>query len=108
MARSQGQLSLWDWERFETEVPAGLDALHHVVNTADASTPDAVRRSLGRAAPVWRAVVGKSPDAEIASGLYLAAMAARYLVLAEGEGGEFIAPRADVFLSAWRDWSRTR
>jgi len=108
MARSRGRLSLWDWERFATGVPAGLDALHHVVNTSDAGTPEAVRRSLRRAEPVWRAVVGRSPDAEVASGLYLAAMAARYLPLAEGEGGRFIAGRAQVFLAAWWDWSRTR
>lgn len=28
MAAVHGQLSVWDWERFETDVPVGVDALH--------------------------------------------------------------------------------
>lgn len=108
MARHRGRLSLWDWERFEIGVPAGLDVLHHAVNAHAAPDPEAVRRALLRAAPAWRHVVGGSPDAELASGLYLAAMAARYLPLAEGEGGELIRDRSGVFLQAWQEWSGAR
>lgn len=34
MAWRRGRLLLWDWERFETGVPAGLDAVHYVINEA--------------------------------------------------------------------------
>ena len=32
MSRRRGRLQLWDWERFETGVPLGLDRCHYAVN----------------------------------------------------------------------------
>ena len=32
MARSGQRVLLWDWERFETDVPIGLDRCHYLVN----------------------------------------------------------------------------
>ena len=44
MSRRRGRLQLWDWERFETGVPLGLDRCHYGVNAV-------VRRDGARASP---------------------------------------------------------
>ena len=44
MASSRRGIALWDFERFETGVPVGLDECHYVVNEAFyAGTPDPLR-----------------------------------------------------------------
>ncbi len=105
MARFRGRLGLWDWERFATGVPAGLDALHWAVNVSPMRAPEQVLTALCRAEPAWRAVVGEDPAAGLMPGLYLAEMAARYLPLADGSEGDLIADRARLFLTAWQEWS---
>ncbi len=90
------QFQVWDWERFETGVPGGLDAVHYRVNVATqhhGCTVAVLLRALGpRPGP------GESDTA----GLYLLAICARYLSLAQGPGGERIAARGRLFLQAWR------
>lgn len=44
MASSRGGIALWDFERFDTGVPVGLDECHYVVNEAfSGHAPDPVR-----------------------------------------------------------------
>lgn len=100
LAAHRGRVGVWDWERFETSVPLGLDALHHHLNAVTVrrgSDPDTVLAALGEV------------DVEVPElvGLYLAAVTARYLVLAQGPGGDRISARGAAFLDAWQRWSRT-
>lgn len=106
MARHAGGLSLWDWERFETGVPAGLDPIHYCVNlhtVAAGETPAAVAAGIAHAQGVLG--LGRR-TADLVAECYLAAINARYLPLAEGPGGAAIADRAIAFLTAWEQLSR--
>lgn len=105
MCRSGGVVQLWDWERFQTDVPAGLDRFHYLVNAATSRqglSPASIRFGLDSAA-------GRNGLREIGSpfhvlaGCYLVAVATRYLTLGEGEGGGVITERAQCTLSALAD-----
>lgn len=86
------RLHVWDWERFATGVPVGMDAAHLAVNVAT--------RSLGTTHDVVaRALTGSTTD-ELVRATYLASVTARYLAAAADEGGAAIRPRALVFLDA--------
>jgi hypothetical protein len=94
MARDGSRVLLWDWERFETGVPRGLDEIHYVVNeltTRHGTTPGNLLAGVRRAA--GDELRPGSPGHTRAV-LYVAAIACRYLSLAHGPGGEHIAPRA--------------
>lgn len=83
MAAHDGRVMLWDWERFETGVPVGFDALHFELQKlirVDGSTPraavvDLTRRARELLAPF--AVPADSPDLVVA--LYLLHLGARAL-----------------------------
>lgn len=89
MGWSGATLSLWDWERYETGVPVGLDVVHHAVNVRVAEigfTDVAVRAGLDDA----RGLLDGDPTAPTLLPAYLVAIAVRYLAAAELEGGEVI------------------
>jgi hypothetical protein len=98
------RIQLWDWERFETGVPRGLDRYHYLVNAVtrrDGTTPGTIRAGL--------ALAGADPmrpgtTAHVLAGLYLLAVAARYLPLSEGPAGDDIAARADTVVTALHGW----
>jgi hypothetical protein len=106
MARVPGEdrVRLWDWERFETGVPRGIDRFHYLVNAVtrrDGTTPATIRSGLALAG----ADAARAGSAEhTLAGLYLLAVAARYLPLSEGPGGEDIASRATAVVEALHDW----
>lgn len=88
MARRGTRIQLWDWERFETGVPVGLDALHYGVNAMTkrlGSTPEAVRAGLDFAG---------AGATSLLAGVYLASITCRYAVSAEEEMGYLVSPRA--------------
>jgi hypothetical protein len=99
-----GHVQLWDWERFETGVPRGIDRFHYLVNAVtrrDGTTPATIRSGLVLAG----ADAARAGSAEhTLAGLYLLAVAARYLPLSEGPGGEDIASRATAVVEALHDW----
>lgn len=100
MALDRRGVLLWDWERFEIGVPAGIDAIHYVVNVVNAgvpSSPEAVLRALVAAAG---GELRPGSDACVRSLLYLVAILSRYLRLSTAAGGEHIAPRAAQTLIA--------
>ena len=106
MARRGSRVMLWDWERFETGVPAGLDPCHHRVQTAT--------RARGiDAAVVASALAPDGPDgadgprAGLVGDLYLAALAGRYAALLDAERGSDIAGPAEVMISALEARTRT-
>lgn len=100
MAVDGQRVLLWDWERFETDVPAGLDELHYAVNaltTGGPATPDAICRALAAASG---GELRPGTVAHLRSALYLVAVLGRYLRLCDVTGGEHIAPRAAQTLIA--------
>lgn len=90
MCPHRGRLHVWDWERFSSGVPAGLDAVHHAVNVAT--------RARGASVDVVAGALARSSSDDLARAAYLVAVTARYLAAAADAGGEAIQPRADVFL----------
>ncbi len=107
MAPSRSRVHLWDWERFETGVPMGLDHCHYAVNLVtrrSGTSPAAFREGL--------AAAGARPgspqsQSHVLGALYLLAVAGRYLPLAEGPGGRSIAARADCVLETLVSWVDT-
>ena len=103
MSRRRGRLQLWDWERFETGVPLGLDRCHYAVNAV-------CRRDGVSLASVMRGLDLAGIDHDLATedhlvgAAYLAAITGRYLVGAESELGDVIADRSLVMLDALRAW----
>jgi len=103
MSRRRGRLQLWDWERFETGVPVGLDRCHYGVNAithTEGFDQRAIRRGLELAG------VSEEPGSEehLVAATYLAAIACRYLVGAESDLGHTIADRAEVMLDSLCAW----
>ncbi|WP_432949211.1 hypothetical protein ACQPXM_15815 [Kribbella sp. CA-253562] len=102
-----GRLQLWDWERFATGVPAGLDRVHYVVHTSTraAGFSDQV---LDTALTSPYAGHPACPPAEqdLLAGLYLASLAARYLIGSQGAQGEVLRPTTRTVLDALARHSR--
>jgi hypothetical protein len=107
MSRRHGRLQLWDWERFETGVPLGLDRCHYGVNAVcrrDGVSLASVMRGLELAG------IGndRSSENHAIGATYLAVIASRYLAGAELELGDEIAAgisdRSQVMLNALRAW----
>lgn len=103
ISRRRGRLQVWDWERFETGVPAGLDRCHYTVNAVcrrDGVSLESVRRGLQLAG-----LADDQPtEATLVEAAYLAAITSRYLMGAETELGDVIADRSLVMLDALCEW----
>jgi hypothetical protein len=103
MGRRHGRLQLWDWERFETGVPLGLDRCHYGVNAVtrrDGLNVDTVLHGLELAG----ATVDTRGGDYLAAAAYLAAITCRYLVGAESDLGHTIADRSLVMLETLCRW----
>jgi hypothetical protein len=83
MAAHEGRVMLWDWERFETDVPAGFDALHFELQKlirVDGLAPRAAVTELGRrGADLLRPFGGAADSADLVVALYLLHIGARAL-----------------------------
>lgn len=102
MAPDGDRVLVWDWERFETGVPRGLDRMHHAVNVATLAhghAPDVVRRALVEAGADPARGAGRPTGAA-----YLVAVTARYLAMSAAPTGELIVPRAEAMLVALERW----
>ncbi|MFF4809408.1 hypothetical protein ACFY03_14440 [Micromonospora chersina] len=88
---ADGRVLVWDWERFEADVPVGYDELHRVVQTAignDGVEPVEAARALIAGAD--RALAPFDPEgrgADLVAVLYLVELAARYLRDRQAEAG---------------------
>lgn len=86
-----GRSMVWDWERFERDVPLGFDVLHHDLHhavTMVATPPREAAAHLLASAPDRLAGLGVTPDAaRLTARLYLLALAARYLRDNQAEAG---------------------
>jgi hypothetical protein len=96
MSRDGDRLLLWDWERFETGVPHGMDRLHYAVNTISRERGFGVGSVLEG---LRRAATGDAHVDLALAAAYLVALATRYLSGAQEDGGEVIAARADLVLA---------
>ena len=103
----RGRLQLWDWERFATGVPAGLDRVHYVLHTstrAHGFSADVIDTAL--ASPHTHHPAWSSSAQELLGVLYLASITARYLLGSQGDQGEVIRPTLDTVLDALTKHSR--
>ena len=77
------RVTAWDWERFETGVPWGYDALHHGFNSMlaqDRLRPEEAARTMLVSAPVLLEPFADDPaDARFTALAYLVEIATRYL-----------------------------
>ncbi|MDX6284923.1 MAG: hypothetical protein QOG53_408 [Frankiales bacterium] len=93
------RVALWDWERFDTAVPIGFDALHYRLQALlqlHGTTPTTERTFLDDADTTARSGGATADMTRIVTALYVAEIAARYLTLLEQPGGAPLARR-----SAW-------
>lgn len=103
MARRRGKLQLWDWERFDEGVPVGLDQLHYPLNLhlrRAGTTLAAILEGLEPGAPGFRTPHGQTRRTHAVLGAYLAAISLRYLLGAQGEGGDAISTKSKLMLEA--------
>ena len=88
--RAEGPL-VWDWERYEDDVPVGSDLLHHDLHrdiTERGVAPLEAAQRLLAEAPATLAPLGVGPAAaDTTARLYLLAVGARYLGDKQAEAG---------------------
>ncbi|MFU8873291.1 hypothetical protein [Micromonospora sp. SL4-19] len=88
---ADGRVLVWDWERFEADVPAGYDALHRAVQTAighdGVAATDAARALLAGADRTLAPFDQDGRDVDLVAVLYLVELAARYLRDRQAEAG---------------------
>jgi hypothetical protein len=82
MGMGEGVLKLWDWERYEADVPIGFDALHFAAQSVRPGERHDRRQEEAflRGAPAALAGLGVPSDQhDLVVRLYLLATAARYV-----------------------------
>jgi hypothetical protein len=102
-----GRVQLWDWERFATGVPAGLDRVHYVLHTstrAHGFSAEVIDGAL--ASPHTHHPACSAEEQELVGVLYLASITARYLLGSQGDQGEVIRPTLETVLEALTTHSR--
>jgi hypothetical protein len=110
MAVTPDSLNLWDWERFESGVPVGFDALHYRFQDLKSQmSRDAAIQTLCRHAPTLLAPFGVAAElAAAVTTLYLLDLAVRYAQdfraldgATWGFGGSPMLPPLLAFLEGW-------
>lgn len=113
MVWDKSSASIWDWERSEASVPAGLDAVHFTCHSSlreigNLSRARAALETSGTAA-LREAITGVgangSNDRLLRACLlgYLLSVGARFSEDAERHGGEMVRPLADWYLAVLDD-----
>jgi hypothetical protein len=91
MTMLDGRVMVWDWERFETGVPVGYDAIHYRLQDAvsrDGVAPqDAAEATLAGAAEALAPFGIEAAAAPLVATLYLMEIAIRYLRDGQAEAG---------------------
>lgn len=100
MAWSRRRVQLWDWERFETGVPVGMDRIHYVL-VALARIEGFSARTIAHALELPTAREYARPTQQEALGLlYVAAITNRYLTGSQHEHAGSVRARAAAALQA--------
>ena len=98
MSAADGELVVWDWERFRTDVPLGWDELHYSIGSfaggvaAALADPRRLLRETG--------VDGASRKAELVLACYLVSRGASYLADKQHEAGAATGSLGDWLLPA--------
>ncbi len=109
MGFDDGELSVWDWERMQTGVPLGLDALHFAIQRAmrvPGSQPLQVAREQLGARRMLLAPWGYDAlGADVVSAVYLLTIGARYAADGQesagarlGRLGDWLVPALETLL----------
>lgn len=106
------RIQVWDWERFDTDVPVGFDALHFALQRAVARDSEQARSaatrllesSAGLLAPFGTSVGA----ARLVATLYLLDLGARYLKDGQHEAGAALGDLQTWLLPAVADSSQRR
>ena len=104
MARRRRRVQLWDWERFETGVPHGLDVCHYGVNTICRRDGIRLPSVLAGLSSVGFDRAAVDDERRVVAGTYLATITCRYLLSAQGDFGERITDASQVMLDALCIW----
>lgn len=95
MAQTPERLLVWDWERFTSDAPVGVDAVHFAMQERTArrgTEPRAVAEHLLSAAPVLLRPLGvHARNAELVVLLYLIDIGGRYLADSDVRSGARLA-----------------
>jgi hypothetical protein len=111
MAVTPDSLNVWDWERFESDVPVGFDALHFRFQDLKSQMPrDEAIRTLCRNAPDLLAPFDVPADlSPVVAALYLLDLAVRYAqdfrALDGATWGFEGSPMLPHLLNFLEDWS---
>ncbi len=90
MAKADSKLLVWDWERFETDVPVGFDALHYAARVAvsqDGPTQPVASQLVEGASNLLAHFGIASREAATVASLYLIDLALRYTLDAQRDAG---------------------
>ena len=91
MTMSRGRVMIWDWERFQTGVPVGYDAIHYRLQEAASgggvAPGDAAEATVAAAAEALAPFGIEAGVAPLVATLYLAENAIRYLHDGQAEAG---------------------
>jgi hypothetical protein len=91
MTMSRRRAIVWDWERFQTGIPVGYDAIHYRLQAAvirDGLAAQAAAESAVTGAAAALIPLGVEPhNARLVATLYLVEIAARYLHDGQAEAG---------------------
>jgi hypothetical protein len=91
MTTLRGRVMVWDWERFQTGVPVGYDAIHYrlqqAVSQGDVTAQAAAEATVAGAARALAPFGIEAAAAPIVATLYLAELAIRYLHDGQAEAG---------------------
>ena len=100
MTTDEGTAVVWDWERFELEVPSGFDALHfafhHAVRREGLTPQVAIRRTAARSAAILSPFGVADADAAGTFAVYLLHLGQRHARDGQDRAGAKKGP-----LSAW-------
>jgi hypothetical protein len=98
---ARGRAMAWDWERFETGVPVGYDAVHYWMQNAlicgRATARTAAEAGISAAAEILGPLGIDAGAAELVAMLYLVEIAVRYLHDGQAEAGAALG-RIDTWL----------
>lgn len=107
MTMRGGRAQLWDWERFETGVPVGFDALHYRMQDAitrlGVAPFDAARSSLDDASAILAPFALPERAPAIVAALYLLEIGERYARDGQAEAGARIGALERWLLPALSD-----
>lgn len=100
MSWGRDAISIWDWERFATGAPVGLDALHYAgtLHAAAATWPNTLTWIDAHAADVTGPVGVPRRHADAVVTLYLLDLCRRYLLAAQPPTGVALRPRGAQLL----------